>query len=114
MPQNSFSWIRQKYETNLVWLGLERRLADEELVAKDSEGPKVDLLVVRGAFHHLRRQVVERSAHGGAAGRGRVNAPPEVGDLQVALHVQEQVFRLDVAMNDLKMIKQCLKSIFEW
>ena len=52
-------------------------------------------------LNHLRGQVVESAAHGGAPAAGRVHGPPEVGDLEVALHVEEEVLGLDVAVDHL-------------
>ena len=54
---------------------LERRLADEQLVAEHSERPQVDLLVMRLVVDHLGRQVVERAANCRASRRGRVHRP---------------------------------------
>ena len=107
-----------------VALGLEGRGADQELVAQHSQGPQINLgdtknsfvklrpcrfpglpthfFVVRGSVDHLRGQVVEGAAHRGSAGGGRVDRPAKVGDLEVALHVQEQVLRLDITMNYLE------------
>ena len=82
-------------------LGLERRVPDQELEAKDPECPQVNLLVVVLPFDHLRRQVVEGPAQRGPLGRGRVDAPPEVGDLQVLSDVEQQVLGLDVAVDHL-------------
>ena len=52
-------------------------------------------------LNHLRGQIVESAAHGGAPAAGRVHGPPEVGDLEVALHVEEEVLGLDVAVDHL-------------
>ena len=55
-------------------------------------------------LNHLRGQVVESAAHGGAPAAGRVHGPPEVGDLEVALHVEEEVLGLDVAVDHLHRV----------
>ena len=46
----------------LVALGLERGLANQELVTQHPEAPDVDHFVVLLALDHLGRQVVERAA----------------------------------------------------
>ena len=55
-------------------------------------------------LNHLRGQVVESAAHGGAPAAGGVHGPPEVGDLEVALHVEEEVLGLDVAVDHLHRV----------
>ena len=85
----------------LVGFRLKRRFADQELVGEDAEGPVVDPLVVGLALDHLRREVVQGSAHGGPPAAGGVHRPAEVGDLEVALHVQQQVLWLDVSVDHL-------------
>ena len=55
-------------------------------------------------LNHLRGQIVESAAHGGAPAAGRVHRPPEVGDLEVALHVEEEVLGLDVAVDHLHRV----------
>ena len=82
-------------------LRFEWRLPDQELVAENSEWPKVDLFVVKASLHHLWRQVVEGATHGCAPWGGCVHAPTEIGNLQVSLHVEQQIFGLDITMNDL-------------
>ena len=85
------------------------RFADEEFVAEDTERPEVDLFVVEVSFDHLRREVVESAAHRRASRGRRVDTPAEVGDLQVALHVQQKVFRLDITVNDLRARTERIK-----
>ena len=55
-------------------------------------------------LNHLRGKVVKSAAHGGAPAAGRVHGPPEVGDLEVALHVEEEVLGLDVAVDHLHRV----------
>ena len=81
-------------------LGLEGRSADEELVQEDAEGPDVDHLVVLPPLDHLGGEVVEGAAQGVAAGGRGVDRPAEVGDLDLALRPDEEVLRLDVAVDD--------------
>ena len=65
---------------------------------------KSKLRVSYSYLNHLRGQVVESAAHGGAPAAGRVHGPPEVGDLEVALHVEEEVLGLDVAVDHLHRV----------
>jgi len=60
------------------------------LAHRDTKGQRLHR---EAALYHLTQSV--------AAETGRVNAPAEVCDLQVATTIQEQVFRLDAAVNDL-------------
>ena len=87
-----------------VAVGLEGRVADEELVAEDAEGPDVHRLVVGLALHHLGGEVVEGAAEGVALGGGGVNGPSEVCDLDLALAVDEEVLGLDVAVDDVFLV----------
>ena len=87
------------------WVVVEEgRVSRQHLVDEDAQGPPVDSLVVAFALDDLRGQVL-----GGAAqGPGSVSHPlgePEVGDLEVALPVEKQVFRLEVSVDDGKRVK---------
>ena len=82
-----------------VALRLKRRVADEKLVCKHAKTPHINICIVRKTFDHLRRQVVQRAAQRFAAQAGRVHAPAEIGDLQVASVVEKKVFWLDVAVD---------------
>lgn len=88
---------------------LEGGLANEELVREDAEAPQVDLLVVRvvggAGLDHLRGQVVEGAAHGLAAAVGGVHAPPEVGQLDLAVDADEDVLGLDVPVDDVLAVQ---------
>lgn len=88
---------------------LEGGLADEELVGEDAEAPEVDLLVVRvvggAGLDHLGGQVVEGAAHGLAAAVRGVDAPAEVGDLDLAVDADEDVLGLDVAVDDVLAVQ---------
>ena len=57
--------------------------------------------------NHLRRHPVERSDAGGGPHltSADVGAEPEVGDLDAAVDVQQDVVRLDVAMNDAALVQ---------
>ena len=83
----------------LVGLRLEGRLATQELVGEDAQGPVVHSLAVRVTLEtdnllspqsprcphldHLRRQVVQCPAHGGSPAAGGVHRPPKVRDLEI-------------------------------
>ena len=59
--------MRREFQVNfrdasvgfVVTFSFERRLATQEFVAKHAQTPQINLLVVRLAFNHLRRQVVK-------------------------------------------------------
>ena len=52
------------------------------------------------ALHHLGGEVVEGAAEGVAARCGGVDGPPEVCDLELSRVSYEEVFGLDIAMDD--------------
>ena len=62
-----------------------------------------------------RWQVIESATHSSAtrASGWYVHRPAKVGNLQVALVVQQQVFRLDVAVNHILRVKiaQCTRKL---
>ena len=60
---------------------------------------------MKGALYHLWGQVVQGPAHGAPPAVGGVHRPPEVGDLDVPLGVQQQILRLNVSVDHL--IRQC-------
>ena len=78
----------------------EGRFTDQKLVGQNAERPVVHALVVRLIFHHFRRQIVQRAAERFATRGRRVDGPAEVGDFHLLAQAEQQVFRLDVAMND--------------
>ena len=88
----------------------ERRLAGEHVVAGDAEGVDVGARIDRLALDLLGAHV-QRRAHGDAALRqverlavvGEAARQAEVGDLDLALARQQDVFRLDVAMDDAQL-----------
>ena len=75
-------------------------ITHEKFVGQHTETPYVNVCIVGQPLYHLRRQIVQRTAQSLAAQTWRVHAPAEVRNLQVATMIQEQVFRLDVAVND--------------
>jgi hypothetical protein len=87
-----------------VALCLEGRVADEELVAQNAERPNVHCFVVGLALNHLGGEVVERATEGVALGGRGVDGPAEVGDLDLALAIDEEVLRLDVTVDDVLLV----------
>jgi hypothetical protein len=79
----------------------ERRLADEAFVEDAAEGVDVALAARLAALDQLGRQVVRRPeqlAVGGQAGRVRAAGEAEVRQRRCALAVEQDVRRLDVAV----------------
>lgn len=69
-----------------------------------TNAPVVDHLAVVAPLHNFRRQVVQCAAHGLTGRGGRVHGPTEIGQFEVAGYVQQQVFGLDVAMDDTVLV----------
>mmetsp|Transcript_76597 Transcript_76597/g.212793 ORF Transcript_76597/g.212793 Transcript_76597/m.212793 type:complete len:275 (+) Transcript_76597:309-1133(+) len=79
----------------------EGRLPCGHLVQQHAHVPHVDALVVTGARDHLGREVIKRSAEClPLVGLEEVR-PAEVGQLDVVLAIQKNIFWLDVAVDDL-------------
>mmetsp|Transcript_100481 Transcript_100481/g.259520 ORF Transcript_100481/g.259520 Transcript_100481/m.259520 type:complete len:251 (-) Transcript_100481:232-984(-) len=78
---------------------LERWATDHHLVEQHAAAPDVQRVVVALALDHLRRQVVERPAEGGAR-HAREGAPAEVRNLQDVVVVDEEVLWLEVSVDD--------------
>ena len=66
-----------------VPLCLEWWVANEELIREHSQTPHISRGVVLTAFHHLRGQIIQRTAEGGASGGWRVHRPTEIGNFDV-------------------------------
>ena len=96
-----------------IVLGLERRLANNELVRQDAQAPYVHALVVAAAIvlDHLRRQVVQCATHGLSAVRWGVDAPTVVRQLDDAEAVQ-QILWLDVPV-DYVLRVDVLQSLYD-
>ena len=88
---------------------LEGRLADQELVHQHAQAPQVDLLgvpvVLAAGLDHLWREVVEGAAERVAAVVGRVHAPAEIRDLDLAVDAHQDVLGLDVAVDDVLAVQ---------
>lgn len=65
----------------------------------------INALVMRFPLHHLRRQVIQRTAHRPSPTTRRMNTPPEICNLQFAIQPKKQILRLDVAMNDMLRVQ---------
>jgi hypothetical protein len=87
----------------------ERGLAVQQLVQQDAERPHVDLLVLVVAADHLGRHVLVRAAKrdpvvrlgpGSARELGELAAPAEVGHLGHEVRVEQDVLRLEVAVQE--------------
>mmetsp|Transcript_24980 Transcript_24980/g.60132 ORF Transcript_24980/g.60132 Transcript_24980/m.60132 type:complete len:362 (-) Transcript_24980:88-1173(-) len=83
-----------------VALRLERRHPHQKLVQEHPQRPRIHLLVVLAPLDHLGGQIVEGAAQRVPTGGRGVDAPSEVGDLNVVVRTQQQILRLDVAMDD--------------
>jgi len=55
---------------------------------------------VLAALDHLGREVVKRTAECGASVAGCVHAPTKIADLELAVDTQEEIFRLDISVDD--------------
>ena len=91
-------------------LARERHLVREQLVENDAERVDVRLLV-----HPLPLRLLGRDVVGCAEHRARLRHPvlhverardPEVGDLRLALAVQEDVLRLHVAVDEALLVRE--------
>mmetsp|Transcript_48062 Transcript_48062/g.148315 ORF Transcript_48062/g.148315 Transcript_48062/m.148315 type:complete len:343 (-) Transcript_48062:141-1169(-) len=78
---------------------VERRVPRDEFVQQDPHRPPVHRLAVALALDHLGRQVLGRPAQRERPLRHLLREP-EVRDLDVPLVVQQQVLRLQVAVDD--------------
>lgn len=97
----------------MLVLAVERRDADEHLVSGQTglheyaERPPVRFLAVSLLRDDLRRDVL-RGAHDGVrfgVGAGEFLGDTEVRELEVAVGVEEDVFRLEVAVYDVHLVE---------
>lgn len=87
-------------------------MANKELVEKHTESPDIDALVVLTGLDHLGREVVESAAHGGSSVAGiggrvaaDVGGPAEVGKLDAVVEVDEDVFGLEVPVDEVLAVE---------
>ena len=78
--------------------------ASEHLVGEDSERPPVDRLAMAFIKEHLGGQVLRRAAQSVRA-RLAILGEPEVGQLQVALLVDQNVLRLQVTVDNVERVQ---------
>lgn len=75
-----------------------------EFVGQDADCPKVELVVIGSLIDDLRTDVVNSPAEG-LPGLGSMNRPPEVRQLDDVVIAKQDVLRLQIAMNDMKLMK---------
>ncbi len=98
---------QDELEHGLVVVVVEGEAAGHHLVHDDADAPPVDGAPVVHVLQHLRGQVLRGAAEGlgGAAEVDVLLAQAEVGDLDVAVLVQEEVLQLEVAVDDAKLVQ---------
>ncbi len=88
----------------------ERDLSGQHLVEHDAERVDVGLLVDVHALRLLGRDVVGRAEHRAGLGHPALDVEragdAEVGDLRLAVAVQQDVLRLDVAMDETVAVRE--------
>ena len=67
--------------------------------------PQIECEIMRLVFEHFGRHVLECAAEGGTHLVGR-HAPAEVADLQHVVRVQQQVLRLQVAVDQAMLVQE--------
>ena len=78
----------------------ERWVADYEFVGKNPQGPVVNLLTVLSSLHHLWWQIVQRPTQCHPSVSRCMYTPSKITNLQLTIDSQEQVFWLDIPVND--------------
>ena len=95
-------------EEHVAVAAVEGRQARQHLVEQRAEAPPVDSAPVARAVQHLRREVLGRAAERVRAAVDGVDVllrEPEVGQAHVALVVQQHVFGLEVAVDDVHLVQ---------
>ena len=101
--------MQDEIEQHLVVAVVEGQVAADHLVHDNADTPPVHRATVVVVLEHLRGQVFR----GPAKGRRRspecdfLLAQPKVGDLDVALAVEQQVLQLEVAVDDAAVVQVC-------
>jgi hypothetical protein len=86
-------------------LRLERWFAHQELIAQYTQTPYISTGTVAALFNHLRRKVIQSSAHSLSPPPWRVDTPPEIGNLELTPMVEKEVLRFDVTVDDVLLVK---------
>mmetsp|Transcript_21007 Transcript_21007/g.63140 ORF Transcript_21007/g.63140 Transcript_21007/m.63140 type:complete len:390 (-) Transcript_21007:239-1408(-) len=94
-------------------VGAKGREAGQQLVQEHAEGPPIDGEAVAAARDHLGRGVLRRAAQrpGAVRRRGEVRGEPKVDELEVALGVEDEVLRLEVAVHDAALVVQVAEHV---
>ena len=79
---------------------LERRVAADELVREDAEGPVVDLLRVFSVLHHFWWKIVQSTTKGCPPVTGCVYTPAEVTNLEFTINAKQEILGLNIAVYD--------------
>lgn len=87
----------------LLLVDVERRCPEDQLVGQDSNGPKIDLLVVPFALQQLRGEIEGGAAEGGPEFLLLVDGPAKVAQLDIAMD-EHNIFRLDISMQYFKLM----------
>uniref|UniRef100_A0A182Q467 Uncharacterized protein n=1 Tax=Anopheles farauti TaxID=69004 RepID=A0A182Q467_9DIPT len=85
-------------------VGEERRVAGRHLVHEHTERPPVDRLVVALAQDDLRREILGRAAQRPGSALDALREP-KVRHLQVALRVDQQILRLQIAVDQIEIVQ---------
>ena len=85
-------------------VGRKRRLAREALEGEDADGPPVDAETVPLDEDHLGREVLGRAAERPRA-VGEHLGEAKVDELEVAVGVEQQILRLEVAVDDVERVQ---------
>jgi hypothetical protein len=78
--------------------------AGQHLVGEDAEGPPVDGFAVALVEKHLGREVLRGATKSVGAGLA-VFGEAEVGQFQISILINQNVFRLEVAVDDVLRLK---------
>ena len=83
----------------------EWRFTNQEFISQDAQTPQINLFVVRivrtTRLDHLGREVVKGTTHRLATAIRRVNAPAKIGDFDFPVDADEDVFGLNVAVDNM-------------
>ena len=82
----------------------ERRISYKHLIDKDTQRPPVHALVMASALNYLRGKVLLCAAQGGAS-LSDLLGETKVNDDHMTFFVQENVFRLEVSVDNIERVK---------